>query len=284
MKNLKTLVESQFPHISRGLGRGGDKKSAFTLAEVLITLGVIGVVAAMTLPTLIHNYQKTVYVNQLKKSYSIWEQAFQKILADDGVQKLSDTSVWASKGNASCLHAGGDSYTTDNCKAFVSSLNKYIKIIGVEKYGNKIAPLKGNYTTNTTDYYSLVLSDGSMVMLYASASPTSKGSEYCNRIKPLGGNMCSDAGSMDIDINGRKGPNIYGRDVFRFSYSDEGKLYPNGGKDYALYRSQQALNNNYSYWRNQSSSCGNADGTMPNSVDGDGCAARIMEEGWKMNY
>ena len=39
----------------RGLGRGGKKKVAFTLAEVLITLGVIGVVAALTMPTLLKN-------------------------------------------------------------------------------------------------------------------------------------------------------------------------------------------------------------------------------------
>ena len=46
------------------------KKFAFTMAEVLITLGVIGVVAAMTLPPLIENYQKTVWVKQLQKNYS----------------------------------------------------------------------------------------------------------------------------------------------------------------------------------------------------------------------
>ena len=40
--------------------------AAFTLAEVLITLGIIGVVAALTLPTLISNHKKQTYVNQLK--------------------------------------------------------------------------------------------------------------------------------------------------------------------------------------------------------------------------
>lgn len=44
---------------------------AFTLAEVLITLGVIGIVAAMTIPTLITNYQKKVTVNRLKKTYAL---------------------------------------------------------------------------------------------------------------------------------------------------------------------------------------------------------------------
>ena len=76
------------------------KKCAFTLAEVLITLGIIGVVAAMTLPTLVQNYKKTVYVNQLKKSYSTLEQGFQKMLADEGVEKLSDLSYWGAYSNS----------------------------------------------------------------------------------------------------------------------------------------------------------------------------------------
>ena len=46
------------------------KKVAFTLAEVLITLGIIGVVAAMTLPALIQNYQKGVVLNRLKQTYA----------------------------------------------------------------------------------------------------------------------------------------------------------------------------------------------------------------------
>lgn len=46
------------------------KQNAFTLAEVLITLGIIGVVAALTLPALIQNYQDKVMVSQAKKTYS----------------------------------------------------------------------------------------------------------------------------------------------------------------------------------------------------------------------
>ncbi|MBO6087116.1 hypothetical protein J6P92_02065, partial [bacterium] len=84
--------------------------------------------------------------------------------------------------------------------------------------------------------------------------------------------------------NGRRGPNTFGRDIFYFYLSDEGKLYPSGGKDYALYRIPHALDSHSYYWRNNSD-CGNADGTMPNgNVEGLSCAARIMEEGWKMNY
>ncbi len=52
------------------------KKAAFTLAEVLITLGIIGVVAAMTLPSLIQNYHEKQRVTQLKKAYSVMQNAF----------------------------------------------------------------------------------------------------------------------------------------------------------------------------------------------------------------
>ena len=56
---------------------------AFTLAEVLITLGIIGVVAALTIPTLISNHQKKVYVTQLKKSVNTLTNGFKLILADN---------------------------------------------------------------------------------------------------------------------------------------------------------------------------------------------------------
>ncbi len=67
----------------------GDYVPAFTLAEVLITLGIIGVVAAMTLPTLINNYQKHVFVNQIKTMNSILGQVMQMAVADYG-----DVNTW----------------------------------------------------------------------------------------------------------------------------------------------------------------------------------------------
>ncbi len=61
-----------------------SRMSAFTLAEVLITLGIIGVVAAMTLPALIQNYQKMVVENQLKVSYSLISNAIKMAEAEYG--------------------------------------------------------------------------------------------------------------------------------------------------------------------------------------------------------
>ena len=44
-----------------------EKNKAFTLAEVLVTLGIVGVIAAMTIPMLITNYQKRLTLTRLKK-------------------------------------------------------------------------------------------------------------------------------------------------------------------------------------------------------------------------
>ena len=65
------------------------RRAAFTLAEVLITLGIIGVVAAMTLPSLIANYKEKQRVTQLKKSYSVLQQAYLR-----AVEKYGDSKYW----------------------------------------------------------------------------------------------------------------------------------------------------------------------------------------------
>ena len=60
------------------------KKTGFTLAEVLITLGIIGVVAAMTLPTVITNVQKKVVENQLKVFNTTINNAFRMAQVEHG--------------------------------------------------------------------------------------------------------------------------------------------------------------------------------------------------------
>ena len=73
-----TLAEVFLPYYR------SPRKIAFTLAEVLITLGIIGVVAAMTLPTLIANYQEKVTVTKLKKAYSVLNSAYKMAVVQHG--------------------------------------------------------------------------------------------------------------------------------------------------------------------------------------------------------
>ena len=92
------------------------EKSAFTLSEVLITLGVIGVVAAITLPGLIANYQKKVLVNQFKKSYSNLSNALNLVQAEYG-------TVY------DCYNTGFGGYHINECKPFFDEYLKKINII-----------------------------------------------------------------------------------------------------------------------------------------------------------
>ena len=62
-----------------------NKKKAFTLAEVLITLGIIGVVAAITIPMLMTKYHKIIVENRLKDSYSIMSNAVKMAEEEYGV-------------------------------------------------------------------------------------------------------------------------------------------------------------------------------------------------------
>ena len=86
-----TLAEVKGVPSPRGRVRVGViQKTAFTLAEVLITLGVIGVVAAMTLPVLIQHHRKQVVVTKLKHMYSTMNQAIRLSEAQNG-----EASIWA---------------------------------------------------------------------------------------------------------------------------------------------------------------------------------------------
>ena len=69
------------PTLSR---RAREKRAAFTLAEVLITLAIIGVVAAMTIPTLVVDYQKKVVETKLLKVYSVMNNAIKLSSIDNG--------------------------------------------------------------------------------------------------------------------------------------------------------------------------------------------------------
>lgn len=59
-------------------------KKAFTLAEVLITIAIIGIVAAITIPTLVKNYKKKVIAVRLEHFAAIWRQEYRLVEFDNG--------------------------------------------------------------------------------------------------------------------------------------------------------------------------------------------------------
>jgi len=266
------------------------RKAAFTLAEVLITLGIIGVVAAMTIPALISNYQKRVWTAQLQKVYAVLNQGFRRMLADDNVSALSQTETFQSIGGTELgsTHyrrcAFDNSSNSKNCKEFYNNLNKYFKNVQPQ-----ILDVATNYNVHNlnganrgeafTPYKDNVifLTDGIMLLRFGF---------YSNPpIYTVNTLINGQAGYFYVDVNGLKRPNKMGRDIFRFYLGDNGIAYPVGSVAVADYIHNTGDGNcensiEECYWKtaNEKYNC-KTDGI---SI-GDGCAARILEKG-KMNY
>ena len=80
LKTLPNLYSKGATHVNLHQTK---VKFGFTLAEVLITLGIIGVVAAITIPNLINNYKAKQLRTQFFKSYSVISQAIKLMQSDD---------------------------------------------------------------------------------------------------------------------------------------------------------------------------------------------------------
>ena len=103
-------------------------KAAFTLAEVLITLGIIGVVASLTMPTMQQSYQKRVAVVRLQKFYSIMSQAVTKWENDNGyLPEDVNTGFGALDHNANMF-----------MQWWIQNLGKEVKTVSSYKNGNDV--------------------------------------------------------------------------------------------------------------------------------------------------
>ena len=107
----EVIRHAEFISVSQMQEKGTSKrKVAFTLAEVLITLGIIGVVAAMTIPNVVANYKKKVVETRLLKIYSILNQAIVLSEADNGVCSTWDWGDPNNHRNSELLEAWWNKY------------------------------------------------------------------------------------------------------------------------------------------------------------------------------
>lgn len=126
-------------------------KKGFTLAEVLITLGVIGVVAALTMPTLISNHQKKVVVSRLQKFYTNINQAIKLSEVDNG-----SCEFWDYPEDTGGVEIAKNFYNT--------YLKKYLKVLSEEE--KEIALYSPNKVLNSKkEYYIVYFPDGSAMGL-----------------------------------------------------------------------------------------------------------------------
>lgn len=187
-----------------------ERKIAFTLAEVLITLGIIGVVAAMTIPSLIQSYKEKATVTAVKQSYSIFAQALKMVTIDNpDLSALTDSSLSAK----------------ENSQIMFKEISKHIKKVkscDVDKkcMGNTYyLNLNNEKVSNWDTYNNLVtgvLANGTSFWILSLPASISGEETY--------------AGQIGIDINGNKRPNKFGVDFFWFTFNKNGELFAGRGE------------------------------------------------------
>lgn len=187
-----------------------ESKIAFTLAEVLITLSIIGVVAAMTIPSLIQSYKEKATVTAVKQSYSIFAQALKMVTIDNpDLSALTDSSLSAK----------------ENSQIMFKEISKHIKKVkscDVDKkcMGNTYyLNLNNEKVSNWDTYNNLVtgvLANGTSFWILSLPASISGEETY--------------AGQIGIDINGNKRPNKFGVDFFWFTFNKNGELFAGRGE------------------------------------------------------
>ena len=186
------------------------KYFGFTMAEVLITLGILGVVVAMTMPGMIRHFHNVERSTALKKAYNILSQALLISQEEHG-----DPRGWERA-----------PYHKDGMKEWSNEyIFKYIKqIASCEDSYEKKCPTTGSKICQSEDpsscnSYGLrmniyVLADGMNVYIYGGGNPVDGKTDFLH---------------VMVDVNGISKPNQYGKDVFVFTISlnsDYAKISP----------------------------------------------------------
>lgn len=185
--------------------------AAFTLAEVLITLAIIGVVAAVTIPSLLNETNDKETVVKLKKIYSDLNAATNYMVAENGPIKSWD---WDS--GDSTMESIMDGYKKylkiDKACPFISPFSCYIETNWKALNGNSYF----TYFHGGDGYYN-ILQDGSYIKFYKILDPASYGAQLNNQTPRI---------EIVVNLNGNKPPNQVGRDVFFFFLTQERGVMP----------------------------------------------------------
>ena len=230
------------------------KKAAFTLAEVLITLGIIGVVAALTLPSLIQNYHEKQRVTQLKKAYSVMQNAF--LMAQEEYGDVTDWGLTITN-TGEKDDDGNDILDNSGTENVMNILMKYVEKskIPQNSYIGYVESIDGRqafwpWEVSADKYF--YLKDGTMVTMGWISSLDCNGDYQGKKI------VCSDFWI----VFPKKSKMKIGVDVFNFIFTTEG-FKPNSTTNGAKCNAFEAV--------------GRAD------INGRGCTAHALYNG-NMDY
>ena len=182
--------------IYKNLSNEKRRKSAFTLAELLIVLSIIGIVAAMTLPVLVSNINDKIFKTKVKKAYFATKAACHQMLATDDVSDLVDSKLFKLMSRQSNAYGGQMAAITDIKNYLASYFN-----MGTDKTGN--IQITANYGAD----YTWTMEDGTKysVKIDSMSTPTML--------------------LVTIDANGDKKPNTAGNDQYSFALRNNCQYY-----------------------------------------------------------
>lgn len=239
MKKFGFTLAEGATHVA---GQNKHSRAGFTLAEVLVTLGIIGVVAAVTMPTLVSNHQRKVYVTQLQKVYTELSQAAKRAITDNNAISLDETK-----------------YNQHNANGAKNFLHDYFEVVNdcgtdlTPCFANSYKTIEGSDFTLVEPIVAVSLASGASISVWDNWLYYREYGDH--------GNL-----ELQVDVNGAKGPNILGRDLFYMQLYSDGKV-------------AETYNSNRDY---ESDKEGCLDGSIGGY--GVGCLTVIMEDGWTMDY
>ena len=224
---------------------GRAARLAFTLAEVLVTLGIIGVVSAMTVPSLMQNHQRKTYVTQLHKVYNEFQQASLQYMTDKNALNLKEAGL--------VTNEAIDNWIKNYFRVVQDCSENANSCFAADEYkfmnGNSMSI--GNLSSNV-----YLLSGGAVVYVY------------------------SDAGSgrigIFVDINAKKGPNIIGRDLFALKIYDNGIIDDSSRLSSDITSAPLTKEQRENLFQDYCLS-GKDNGWW-------GCFGKILNDNWEMNY
>ena len=229
---------NQIKNVSTWTGGGGSLLTAFTMAEILLSLTIIGVVAAITLPSLTGNINERTWNAQRKALYARMSQAIALMPALNGYGTLTEES---SSGASDAVDTAAETFVTDGLAKVLKINNicdsEHLPDCGiVSSYTNIAASVLSMPTTlyELNSYFRSASYNGqsySGLDTRAAAFETQNGesivafySPNCKTVFLAGentdmygniqgfvqANMCA---NFIYDLNGSKGPNTVGKDI-----------------------------------------------------------------------
>ena len=231
------------------------KNFGFTLAEVLITVGILAVVAVMTVPAVTTNIRETQLSAALKLNAATISDKLDAAMALEQVSDIRDLKPFRS----------------EDIKGFLEELYGYLSIAKVGEDHDVYALSGGSDSLMTWSSDNYVQLQTGAFLYVADMDETIK-ENATSTIRAAGGNLLRRNATIYLDVNGFKKPDRLGHDVFKFYLGQDGRLYPVGGKDVSLFESSGASATTHS-WNGE-----NEDFTCDKTVNGYGCAGRVEDE------